>query len=278
MKTKTVFISYSHQDRNWLERVRIHLKSLERTPQIKIWSDRKISAGSKWKDEIKTAIDAAGVAILIVSADFLASDFIVIKEIPALLKNAKDKGTRILPIIVSPSAFTSSIISEFQAINDPDKPLNGLPKAKREKILVRLAREVEKALKSIPVAIQSVENSKPQTIKAKKRYGKFEIRKVPGGSYFFHMKAPNGRIILTGKQYRRRSAIEKAIASIKRFVKNDNCFHRITPIGGPFSFVIRSSNITVLGNGNVYPTKSAMERGIKVVKKTATSAIAKDLI
>src|SRR5262245_50873128 len=84
-KTSQVFISYSHKDKEWLERLLIFLNPLERNGIIKCWADTKIDAGGKWKQEIKQAIESASAAILLISADFIASDFIATDELPPLL-------------------------------------------------------------------------------------------------------------------------------------------------------------------------------------------------
>ena len=71
-----IFVSYSHKDKKWLERLQIHLKPLEREGRISLWDDTLIATGSKWKQEIKKAIDKCKAAVLLISADFIASEFI----------------------------------------------------------------------------------------------------------------------------------------------------------------------------------------------------------
>ncbi len=143
-----VFISYSHQDSHWVERVRVHLKPLERDHDIDIWDDSRIRSGSRWRDEIRSAIDSSKVAVLVVSADFLASDFITSQELPALLEAAEKDGAVILPLIVSPSRFASSeTLRAFQAINDPANPLIKMSRGDQEDVLVKLASEIEAALR-----------------------------------------------------------------------------------------------------------------------------------
>ena len=77
-----VFISYCHRDTAWLDRLKIHLRPLVRRTSLDLWDDSRISPGQAWQKEIAGALARADVAILLVSADFLASDFIVNNELP----------------------------------------------------------------------------------------------------------------------------------------------------------------------------------------------------
>lgn len=104
-----IFISYSHADKKWLDRLEVHLKALRRyLSDVEYWDDKKIKGGDNWKQEIEKAIAKANVAILLVSTNYLASDFVATDEIPPLLQKAEKEGTRILPLIVSPCAFSLS--------------------------------------------------------------------------------------------------------------------------------------------------------------------------
>jgi CheY-like chemotaxis protein len=145
-----IFISYSHQDADWLKRLRIHLKPLEREYDIALWDDTRIVPGSKWKEEIEKAIRTARVAILLVSADFLASDFITKDELPPLLSAAQNEGAIILPVILSPCRFLKTIsLSQFQAVNNPLKPIINLSPGKQEAMFARVAEQIENSLNSL---------------------------------------------------------------------------------------------------------------------------------
>lgn len=139
---KRLFVSYSHKDSDWLDRLRVHLSPVTRSQGIDLWDDTRIKTGQLWKKEIATALDGADAAVLLVSADFLASDFIQSEELPVLLRNASGRGTKIFPIVVGPCRYDLSPFSAFQAVNSPTSPLSGLPKAKAEAMLVDLSRDL----------------------------------------------------------------------------------------------------------------------------------------
>jgi len=140
----TVFVSYSHVDAAYLARLRTHLKPLERAGLIDLWDDTKIRSGDKWKEIIAVALERAAVAVLLISADFLASDFIDQNELPPLLRAAEEKGTWILPLIVKPCGFArNKNLSLFQAHNDPAKPLISMSESEQESAYARLAERIE---------------------------------------------------------------------------------------------------------------------------------------
>lgn len=144
-----IFISYSHKDKSWLEKVQTNLKVLTFNDyEFDLWDDSKLAGGDKWKDEISKALETASIAILLVSTDFLASDFIRQIELPKILQNAQNNGTKVLPLILGHCLFTKDKLSMFQSVNEPNKPLSSLSQSEAEKQLVRLTERVMEILKS----------------------------------------------------------------------------------------------------------------------------------
>ena len=147
MSKPLIFISYSHKDTEFLNRLLVHLQPLEYEGVIDFWVDTKIQAGDKWRNEIEKALKHARAAILLVSADFLASEFIVKNELPPLLEKAEMEGTHIIPVIIKPCRFArDKNLSRFQAINSPSSPLIMLAEGDQEKIYDQIAEAVEKLM------------------------------------------------------------------------------------------------------------------------------------
>jgi TIR domain-containing protein len=147
-QTPQIFISYSHKDREWLERLQVFLKPLERAEMVERWDDTRIKTGERWHDEIQKALASAQVAVLLVSADFLASDFIANKELPPLLAAEQARGLVVMPVILKPCRFAKTpSIAQFQAVNPGLKPLLEMTEAEREALWNQLTDNIEEALK-----------------------------------------------------------------------------------------------------------------------------------
>jgi hypothetical protein len=148
-RPKRIFLSYSHKDKQFLERILVHLKPLETAGLMDTWVDTRLKAGDRWKENIEAALQSASVAVLLVSADFLASDFIVKNELPPMLAKAERDGTRIIPIVLKPCRFSREPnLSVFQSLNSPDLPLSRLDESECEIIYDQLAQTLEEYVRS----------------------------------------------------------------------------------------------------------------------------------
>jgi hypothetical protein len=117
---------------------------------IDAWDDTRLVPGTDWKRDVEEALDLARAAILLVSADFLASDFIVDNELQPLLRAAEQRGTVIIPVVVRPCRYTrDSSLSRIQAINDPSEPLAALEEVEQERLYDMIAEAVEVAMRPI---------------------------------------------------------------------------------------------------------------------------------
>jgi tetratricopeptide (TPR) repeat protein len=138
-----VFVSYSHQDEAWKDRLVKQLRVLELEGRLKIWDDRDISAGDAWLREIEAAIAQARAAVLLVSVDFLNSWFIREKEVPELLSRREREGLRVIPVIVRPCAWKAvEALSRIQCRPKDGKPLASFSRTRAEQHLADLALEI----------------------------------------------------------------------------------------------------------------------------------------
>ncbi|AMJ64303.1 hypothetical protein AXW84_01815 [Hymenobacter sp. PAMC 26628] len=134
----SVFISYSHADERWRKLVEKHLAPLGRDHSLRVWSDQSLKPGEPWLARIKRELATAKVGIMLVSANFMASDFIHSDELPPLLLAAKKEGVTLLTVVVGHCHFANSPLSKLQAFNKPDKPLEALTLPQRNKEMARL--------------------------------------------------------------------------------------------------------------------------------------------
>jgi internalin A len=136
-----VFISYSHRDKRWRDDLETHLKPYLRGGIITSWSDQQIAPSSEWFREIQSALTNSKIAVLLVSPDYVASDFIHEHELGPLLKEAEQGGVKILWVPVRESAYKQTPLKIYQAVVDAGKPLAAMTKAKRDQALVNLRRD-----------------------------------------------------------------------------------------------------------------------------------------
>jgi hypothetical protein len=141
-----VFISYSHKDARWLQKIQRHLKPS--MASVTVWDDTMLKAGARWREEIASALAAARVAVLLVTPDFLASDFITTHELEPLLARANRQGVTILWVAVSASAYEETAIRDYQAANSPTEPLDTLSRPKQNQVLVNIGKKIKAACQS----------------------------------------------------------------------------------------------------------------------------------
>jgi hypothetical protein len=129
-----IFISYSHRDETWKNRVVKHLKVLA-GEGLEVWDDRRIAAGSDWQPEIARAIAHCDLAVLLVSADFLTSRFILGEEVPPLLQRRQEQGIHVIPLILSPCTWDRiGWVRPIQARPKDGKALTGMSQTRGSRL------------------------------------------------------------------------------------------------------------------------------------------------
>ena len=147
-----VFVSYSHRDVEWLKKLETHLKPAVRAGKMVVWHDQQIKPASDWRKEIERALASAKVAVLLVSPDFLASDFITEHELPILLEARKD-GVSILWLAVRYCDYKDTKIEPLQALNDPALPLAALKPTDLDRELVEICNKIKSFCPPVPIEV-----------------------------------------------------------------------------------------------------------------------------
>jgi hypothetical protein len=141
-----VFISYSHRNEDWKKRLVKQLRVLAGCG-LEVWNDRDIAAGDDWLPAIEGVLGQCDCALLLISADFLTSAFILRQEVPALLERRRQQGVRVIPVIVEPCPWDRiPWLEPIQARPTDGKPLALMEKPQAEAALAALAGEVHDLL------------------------------------------------------------------------------------------------------------------------------------
>ncbi len=145
-----VFISYSRTDSRYLDRFEVQLRGLlyGEPELLSIWSDRDIQEGDLWEEKIKQALESASVAVLLVSADFLASKYIRNVELPLLLQAAREGKVTLLSFVLSPCNIKYTDLAKYQIVNDMSGSFCKTSRHRQESLWRDLAQQVFNLLHS----------------------------------------------------------------------------------------------------------------------------------
>lgn len=111
-----IFCSYARKDQLFLAELKVHLRSLERQGLISMWTDTDISSGTQWEEEIDTHLNTAQIILLLISPDFMASDYCFSNEMKKALRRHERKEARVIPIILRPTNWQVEPLKKLQAL------------------------------------------------------------------------------------------------------------------------------------------------------------------
>jgi hypothetical protein len=139
-----VFFSYSHKDESLRDELAAHLKLLERTGVIRGWHDRRIGAGEDWRAAIDYNLEKAHVILLLVSADFLASDYCYDVEMKRAIARHDAGEAAVFPVILRDCNWTRAPFSKLQALPKDAKPVTSW--TNRDEAWTNVASGIEEAV------------------------------------------------------------------------------------------------------------------------------------
>jgi hypothetical protein len=121
-----VFFSYSHKDRNLVDQLLVHLRSLERARLIDVFDDRTINPGSQLFEELNMRLAQADIVLFLISADSLVSQNVE-GEVQAALRLHESRGTLIVPVLLRPCHWSESPLARFNALPEGARPVTSWP-------------------------------------------------------------------------------------------------------------------------------------------------------
>ena len=137
------FISFSHKDEALRAELDTHLKLLRRLRILNTWSDRCVTAGDEWKGQIDEAIERADLILLLISADFIASDYCWDVEMKRALDRAEQGATVIVPIIVRTCLWKAAPFAHLQALPENGKAVTtATARSARDKAWTKVAESI----------------------------------------------------------------------------------------------------------------------------------------
>ena len=148
----TIFISYSHKDVTWKEELESYLRILalnDDSVALETWSDEQLRAGDDWETKIRAIMERASLALLIVTKNFLASEFISRQELPYLEERARHDGLEIIPVLAEPCPWEAvPSLSRLQLYPAGDRPLSALTKNDQNEALTKFLRQIREKVGS----------------------------------------------------------------------------------------------------------------------------------
>ena len=217
-----LFYSYSHKDEKLRNQLVSHLSILKREKVVLDWHDRMIGAGQEWKDQIDNELESAQIVLLLISPDFLASDYCYDIEMKRALERHERKEARVIPIILRPVDWKSALFGKLQALPKDGKPV--VEWRPRDAGFKNVAEGIHRAVEEI--AKNSLESSPSEHAQ---RTGRSGVLLDLGPSLESHPEAiqPSGTTVSP----RKAEQVEVSSARPKRQLRCPHCGFKAEDMG-----------------------------------------------
>ena len=116
MEPVDLFYSYAHEDESLRDELAGHLKIMERRGVIRPWHDRCLAPGQKWDNEINAQLATADLVLLLVSADFIKSDYIWSHELDVAMKRHERGEASVVPVMLRAVDITDAPFAALQGL------------------------------------------------------------------------------------------------------------------------------------------------------------------
>lgn len=145
-KPVEIFYSYSHKDEKLRNKLETHLSLLKQQGLVINWHDRKISAGKEWQKEINIYLNTAHIVLLLISPDFLASDFCYSIEMKRAVERHERGEAHVIPIILRPVYWHGALFGKLQALPTDAKPITGPSWHNQDEAFFNVAEGIRKVV------------------------------------------------------------------------------------------------------------------------------------
>jgi TIR domain len=145
-KPVEIFYSYSHKDEKLRDQLEVHLKLLQRQGLIVSWHDRRIGPSNEWEGEISSHLDSAQLILLLISPDFINSDYIYDIELKRAMERHETREARVIPIILRPCDWRNAPFSKLQSLPRDAKPV--VKWGTRDEAFSQIASEIRNIVRS----------------------------------------------------------------------------------------------------------------------------------
>src|SRR5260221_3923998 len=142
----TAFISYSHRDEVFRQELETHLAPLRRQGLLSVWHDRRITPGDHLDDAISENLESADLILMLISADFVASEYCYAREMTRALERNQARAARAISIICRPCDFQGLPFARFLLLPTDGKPVSSWPD--RDAAWVDVVRGIRRALET----------------------------------------------------------------------------------------------------------------------------------
>ena len=144
-----IFCCYAHEDEPLLNKLKTHLRPLQRAGLIDVWHDRDISAGTDWEQQIKEQLNTAQIILLLVSPDFMDSDYSYDIEMQRAIERHERGEARVIPIILRPVDFEVTPFRKLQALPTDAKPVMSSSWQYHDEAFVNVTKGIRKVVEEI---------------------------------------------------------------------------------------------------------------------------------
>ena len=142
-----LFFSYSHKDEDLRDELVKHLSILKRQGVLEAWHDRNIDAGAEWANEINEHLNEAQIILLLISSDFMASDYCYDIEMKRAMERHNANEAAVIPVILRTCDWKGAPFGKLQGLPKDMKPVDDWPN--RDQAFTNIAQGIRKVVEKL---------------------------------------------------------------------------------------------------------------------------------